>query len=119
MEEGAEGIIRMRHVDVAKHQMHGIILDGLKPPYGHLDVDDGFSGEIRNGGRSVVVDPDREVPQRGRDLGAFRGERIGPGMVIGHDFQSSAHLVTRAAQRPASAAARAIIPPRAVGCKPL
>jgi hypothetical protein len=49
MEEGAEGIVWMRHVDVTELcETVCVFLDGLKATNRDLDVDDGLRGEPAN-----------------------------------------------------------------------
>jgi hypothetical protein len=87
MEEGAEGIVWMRHVNVAELRETGsVVLDRLKATNRDLDVDDGLCREIRNGGRAVMVNPDGEIAQHSRDPTTLQGERIRPGRVVGHDL---------------------------------
>ena len=49
MEEGAEGIVCVRHVDVAELcETAPVFLDGLKLGNGNLDIDDRFCGKAGN-----------------------------------------------------------------------
>src|SRR5262249_17325929 len=64
MEEGAEGVVRVRHVDVAEpREASGVLRERPEVGDRDLDVDDRFRGEAGNRGGAVVIDANRERAQ--------------------------------------------------------
>jgi hypothetical protein len=89
MEEGAEGIVRIRHVLVAQSsERQGVRLERVKMRDGHLDVDHRLGREARHRRCPVVFDAEREWSKRSGDPVAFGSKCLGPRIVIRNNLQS-------------------------------
>jgi hypothetical protein len=89
MEEGADGIVKMRRVLVAKcAQGHRVLFERLQFRDGNLDVDDGLGRKAGHRSRPVVFNSKGDWPERGGYAVAFGGKRVRPRIDIRHNLES-------------------------------
>jgi hypothetical protein len=84
MKERAEGVVGMKHVNVAEPgERLGIQTNRLQLSHRNLYVNDRLRFKSRNGGRTVMLDAVRYFTEHMRDAIPFRLKFQNPGWIVG------------------------------------